>query len=110
MPSATSLMVPSPPAATIRSAPRSMCSRAMAPAVFGPVVGTTVTVWPFLVRISTARVNSARPPPPQFARTRIVDQDSISVGCNGSVLRGKLAARELRTAASSALSYSLNYR
>jgi hypothetical protein len=40
-PSAISLMVPSPPAARISSAPSAMWLRAMAPAVPGPWVGTS---------------------------------------------------------------------
>ena len=40
-PSAISLMVPSPPAARISSAPSAIWRRAMAPAVPGPWVGTS---------------------------------------------------------------------
>jgi hypothetical protein len=62
MPSAISLMVPSPPAPTMRSAPPSMWSFAIAPAVFGPVVGATVMSWPAERRMAMARSTSARPP------------------------------------------------
>jgi hypothetical protein len=62
MPSAISLMVPSPPAPTISSAPPSMWSLAIAPAVLGPVVGASVMSWPAPRRIAIARSTSARPP------------------------------------------------
>ena len=60
MPSAISLMVPSPPTPTISSAPRATWSCAIDPAVPGPVVGATVTAWPERVRIRTARSISER--------------------------------------------------
>ena len=64
MPSITSLMVPSPPAATTRPAPSAMHLAARSrPLCAGPVVGTSVVSCPLSRRIRAAVSSRFRPPP-----------------------------------------------
>ena len=57
MPLMTSLIVPSPPAATTTSAPLAMASVAKRPAVSGPVVGRSWSVQPWPRNTSRARAS-----------------------------------------------------
>ncbi len=79
IPSTTSLMVPSPPAATIKLAPASMCSRAMAPA--GARTGSrgNRNVVAVLLQYRDRTVEEYGSRASEFAGPGVVYKDSVAI-------------------------------